>query len=212
MAGYGILEQLGIFNNTFNGQQLIYYTILSNLIIFIAYVFLNFKTLKNTLSSSLLDNVNFKADLRGSLTLMIVTTGIIYHVLLSPYVADLSQYGQYAFSNFLVHTYVPIAVFIDWIFGEEIQDLSSLHPMRWLVVPLGYWGLSILYASFKIPILRTGHYYAYFFIDSNRLGWGQTLWNVFFLMCFFILLSYFLKWCKKLNQDKIKHRTYKSKR
>ncbi|HFR3101201.1 TPA: Pr6Pr family membrane protein [Enterococcus faecalis] len=191
-SGYGVLDQIGIFRGIFNGQQLMYYTILSNSLVSIFYILLSIshiKQKKRTNHKALLD---INKNVKGAFTMMILVTGIIYHIILVPTLSDTSQYGLYTFSNFLVHTYVPGAVFLDWVLFTPIKTVKKLEPFKWLIIPLSYWILSIMYASLKIPFFQTESYYAYFFIDNNALGWPKTLMNIFILSIFFLVIGYFL--------------------
>lgn len=190
-AGYGSSNQLGLWDGSFNGQQLLYYTILSNLIIFFYYVYLQ------RYSATKTKNNPWSNNIRGAFTLMIIITGLIYHLLLAPQVSGLNPYGVDPLPNFMVHTYVPLAVFLDWIIFVKIKDTKVLKPIYWLGVPLTYWIVSLFYASFKIPFDLTGDYYAYFFIDINHLGFWKVLINICFLSFIFLILGYFLKLLKK---------------
>lgn len=191
-AGYGASVQSGFWNGTFSGQQLFYYTILSNLIIFGYYLYL-----------FIVDNFSLprksNPNIQGALTLMIVITGIVYHTLLAPQFQGVSPYGIDPLANFLIHTYVPLAVLIDWIIFVSIKNPKKLKPIYWLTIPLGYWILSMIYASFKIPFVLTGDYYAYYFIDLNHLGFWRVFLNIILLSLVFLLLGYTLKFLKKVQ-------------
>lgn len=186
-AGYGALSQLGILNGTFKGQQLLYYTILSNLMICAAYIFRNFCKKRKLYNASIYDNF------QGAITLMIIITGLVYHFVLVPQQTHLASYEVDQFSNFLVHTFVPFLVFIDWVFFVKINDINILKPIYWLIIPLAYWFLSLMYSILKIPFAMTGRYYAYFFIDINYLGLNQVLINILICSIIFLLLGYLLK-------------------
>lgn len=192
-AGYGSISQLGILNGTFTGQQLLYYTILSNVIICIAYIARYFSRNIDVHNVLLYDN------LQGALTLMILITGLVYHFVLVPEQTGLTSFGVDQFSNFLVHTFVPFAVFIDWVFFVKINDLKILKPIYWLIPPLAYWILSLIYSTFKIPFIMTGKYYAYFFIDINYLGLNQVLINLLVCVIIFLLFAYLLKAIKYVS-------------
>lgn len=197
---YGSLELLGIFDGTFNGQQLLYYTILSNVIIALTYSFFSISSILKSEKQGFKYLNQASEDIMGALTLMILVTGLIYHLVLVPSVVDINQYGGHPFASFLTHSFVPIAVVIDWLFGVRIHDPKSLRPITWLFIPLAYWILAISYASFKIPILDTNSYYAYFFIDSSQLGVGVVLRNVILFSIFFLVLGYILK-IIKIGED-----------
>lgn len=195
-ACFGSLDQMGIFDGRFNGQQLLYYTILSNFIIALSYGFLLYCTaLKSRIKGSLV-LCQIPANLRGALTAMIVVTGLVYHIILVPNVANLNQYGLYTLSNFLVHTFVPLGVFMDWMCGGPLEKNYRIKPFTWLVIPMGYYLLSVVYASFNVPLFKTGSTYAYFFIDASKIGWESTILNVLLFAFFFLVLSYGLRGLK----------------
>lgn len=190
-AGYGLFILLGISKGHFTGQQLLYYTILSNLLIFAYYLVLSIHDLLKPSKETRLPN------LQGAFTLMISITGLVYHFLLAPQIGTENPYGIDPLANTLVHSYVPLAVIIDWIFFVSIPNPKRLKPLYWLNIPLGYWLIAIIYASFKIPFALTGKYYAYFFIDINQLGFTRVLLNILLLSTFFLVLGYLLRFIKQ---------------
>lgn len=194
-SSYGVLDLIGICNGTFNGQQLAYYTILSNTIICCFYIFSFFYNARREEEQKIIVTPFF-LNIKGALTLMILVTGLIYHVLLVPNLAATFPDGLNPFSNFLVHTFVPALVLSDWLLFVRVDNIKILFPVRWLSIPLGYWIFSILYSSFRIPFYGTGSFYAYFFIDSNLLGWPKVFLNVLELSAFFLILGYILKFVK----------------
>lgn len=190
-SGYGASVQLGLWNGTFTGQQLLYYTILSNLLIFGYYSYLLIKGVTK--------GAKYNNNIHAAFTLMIIITGLIYHLILVPQLQEINPYGIDPLANTLVHTYTPLAVFIDWVCFVIIKDTQKLTPLYWLSIPLSYWLLSLIYASFKIPFSLTGNYYAYSFIDINLLGLKTVILNI--ILCFFVflLLGYFLKLIKQFQ-------------
>lgn len=192
-SGYGVSILIGLWQGTFTGQQLLYYTILSNIIIFIFYIVLLSAAFSKSSKGEPYYNV------RGALTLMIIITGLIYHILLAPQLNDINVYANDSIADFLVHTYTPIAVFIDWVFFTKIPSPRKLRPLYWLSIPFAYWILAIVYASLKIPFKLTGNYYAYYFIDMNHLGFWQVLLNVSACSVVFFLIGILLKTIKRLQ-------------
>lgn len=195
-AGYGCLDQMGLFQGTFDGQQLLYYTILSNLIIFSSYAINESASIWHSWKGQRLVSVSINPNLMGALTAMILVTGIVYHLILIPALVDTTQYGLNTISNFLVHTFVPVAVLLDWIFFYPLEDVRALTPVKWLLIPFGYWLLALAYATSKVPFFNTDSYYAYFFIDVDQLGWVTTIRNVVLFALFFLALGFFLKGIK----------------
>lgn len=193
-AYYGVSVQIGIWNGHFTGQQLLYYTILSNIIVGSFYVFIQFynRFEKNKYFLS--------GNIQGALTLMILITGLVYHIILQPQETNLISYSIDKFSNFLLHTYVPLATFIDWIIFVHVKNVQKLKPLYWLIIPLSYWILAIMYASFKIPFVLTGSYYAYFFIDIDRLGLNNVILNALLCSVIFLFVGYLLKITQYIRQ------------
>lgn len=192
---YGATVQSGFWNHTFTGQQLFYYTILSNFIIGFYYFYILIQDIKNHITH---DNRVLSANVRGAFTLMIIITGIIYHLLLAPHLSDINHFGLDAGANFLIHTAVPLLVFIDWIFFFQIKNPDKLTPIYWLSVPFAYLIIAVSYSTLKVPFITTGTYFAYNFIDFNR-GLGETTLNIFLLSLFFLGLGYALKLIKKFQ-------------
>lgn len=190
-AGYGLFIQLGLNKGNFTGQQLLYFTILSNLLIFAYYLFLCINDFLTPSKETRCPN------LQGALTLMISITGLIYNFLLAPQLGTVNPYGVDPLANTLVHTYVPLGVLIDWIYFVSIPNPKCLTPLYWLNIPLGYWLIALIYASFKIPFALTGKYYAYFFMDIDQLGFARVLLNIFLLSLFFLVLGSLLKVIKQ---------------
>lgn len=205
-SGYGVVKQLGVFNGTFNFQGLMYYTILSNLIIFIYYLF---KEVDSLFLKGRFEKYLGSLNLQGAFTLMIIMTGIIYHVILVKHLGSENPYGIEPFGNFLLHTYVPTTVFLDWLFNSGSRNRKRMTPIYWLSIPLLYYVLSILYASLKIPFKVTGSYYAYFFLDIDKLGRETVLTNVLLFSLFYLFLGTLLKKIKiRKNIFKKDHNKY----
>lgn len=191
-SAYGVSVLLGLWSGTFKVQQLLYYTILSNIIIFIYYFY-------RLINTAIKNKKQTHYNLQGAFTLMIIITGLIYHILLAPRLSGENIFGTDELANHLVHTYTPLAVFFDWIFFTKIQMPKQLTPFRWLVIPFSYWIFAIIYASFKIPFQSTGRYYAYYFIDSNQLGEIKVFSNVIICTILFWFLGIVLKKIKSLQ-------------
>lgn len=193
-AYYGVSVQIGLWNGKFTGQQLLYYTILSNIIVGSFYIIIQFY-------SRFEKNKYFlSGNIQGAITLMILITGLVYHIVLHPQESNLTSYSIDKFSNFLLHTYVPLAVFIDWIVFVHVRNVQKLKPLYWLIIPLGYWILAIVYASFEIPFILTDSYYAYSFIDIDRLGFNKVIFNALLCSVLFFFIGYLLKLIQYVRQ------------
>lgn len=195
-SGYGVAMITGLTKGKFNADQLVYYTILSNLIICAAYAVLLFKSLTLSLKNKKVKSYDFSSFASGALTLMILVTGLVYNFVLAPTISDTGQYSVDSLSNFLVHSFVPIAVFADWILFENKSKMKKYYPFVWLAIPLIYWIFTIIRASFGYPLFVTSasvaKYYPYFFIEVSVYGWGKVILNVAILIIGFLIFGFLM--------------------
>lgn len=192
-CGWGLALLLGLFEGRFELNQMIFYTIQSNLLVFFAYLYLLIKSGINSLSKKQSRSVDFAPNIMGALTLIIVITGLIYNFVLVPTISDTSGYAVNSFSDILVHTFTPIMVFVDWILFANTSDTKNIKPWTWAILPLLYWVFTIIRAQIGGPIAGFGSYYPYFFIDADQLGWGRVIINVLVLLVAFVLFGYLMK-------------------
>ncbi|MBO1307647.1 Pr6Pr family membrane protein [Enterococcus sp. 669A] len=192
-CGWGIALLLGLFEGRFEVGQLVFYTVLSNLLIFFAYLFLVIKSLIDSVSLKRAWSADFSPNVMGALTLMIVITGLIYNFVLVPTIPDTAEYAVNNLSDILVHTFTPIMVFVDWVLFANTSDTKKIKPWTWAILPLIYWLFTIIRAQIGGPIMGFGSYYPYFFIDADQLGWGRVILNVLILVVVFILFGYLMK-------------------
>ena len=98
-------------------------------------------------------------------TLYIATVGIVYQFLLR----DLWEpTGMQRMVDELLHSVIPVYVFVFWILFEKKKEISWRTIPSWLLYPLIY----------LIFILFRGHlsgFYPYPFVDVNELGFEKVL-------------------------------------
>ena len=95
--------------------------------------------------------------LRGAFVLYMLTTGIVFAVLLS------GQDVTDPWVNFVVHQLMPVVVVLDWAIDPPRVLLSLRQALLWLSFPLLY----VAYTLIRGPL---AHWYPYFFIDPRRSG------------------------------------------
>lgn len=116
-------------------------------------------------------------SLPAALSVWIVATGIVYHVLLAK--AD-GQQGIQALSDFGLHTAVPIGCFAVWAVYCPKHGLTYLSPLMWAVWPL-------VYAVYALLRGLTDGKYPYFFLDPAGSGLTVVIAYIVGLGLFFIL-------------------------
>jgi hypothetical protein len=96
--------------------------------------------------------------LRGASVLYMLTTGIVYAVLLS------GQHDSIPWANIVLHRLMPVAVALDWL----------IDPPRALPVPLraALWWMAFpaLYIAYTLLRGPLAHWYPYFFVDPAHPG------------------------------------------
>ena len=121
--------------------------------------------------------------LRGAVTLWIVITGLISHVLLqhgeNPLPGLLADDPATALINrslFLVHYVVPVLVLVDWVAFGPHRVVPWRDLPLWILFPLGY-GVASVARAVAFPTVSDR--YPYFFLDPTERGYdwvdGQFL-------------------------------------
>lgn len=127
-----------------------YFTVLSNL--FAAALLLH-GALRPKRESSITVN-----SLRGAAVVYILTTGIVYLLLLSGHAP------AYPWANAILHYLMPVAVTLDWLLDPP---RVRLRPSRTVVLWMAFPVLYVLYTLARGAIVG---WYPYFFVNPHRAG------------------------------------------
>ncbi len=96
--------------------------------------------------------------LRGAAVVYILTTGIVYLLLLS------GRAPAYPWVNVILHYLMPVALTLDWLLDPPSVRLDPPRTVvLWMVFPLLY----IVYTLARGAIVN---WYPYFFVDPHRSG------------------------------------------
>ena len=160
--------------------------IFSSLIFFIIY---DFKKGDATTNTKLL-------RYKGGVTMAILITGVIYHILLAP-ITEPEKF--WTLRNFLVHYIVPWGLVLDTLIFDAKKAYRLREPIYWSVVPLSYFVFALLNGLvLKLPIPGAKDSpFAYFFINVNKFGWNKVLVNVLVISAGYIAVGYLLYLLKK---------------
>lgn len=117
--------------------------------------------------------------LRGGVTLWIVITGLISHVLLSnlanPLPGLIVSDPAAALTNqslFLLHYVVPVMVVIDWVAFGPRGVVRWRDGVCWLAYPVAYGVISIARAAWFPTVADR---YPYPFLDPSQGGWAGVV-------------------------------------
>ena len=173
--------------------MLLYYTVLSNLLVMIFTGYLLWKMRREGdrwQSSSLL-------RLKGGITMSIMITCVIYHFMLAPIATDF-----YRLENFLCHYIVPLWFLADTLLFDKNRQYKWFDPIVWTVLPLLYMGFAILNGlvlKMNIPNAKDNPF-PYFFLNANKYGWGFVFrWAATIFVAYMVsgYLFYLVKSIKK---------------
>lgn len=120
-----------------------------------------------------------KDTIRTAVTSYIVLVGVIYHALLAS-IHDPQGIEWYA--NHLLHTIVPLAVFLEWLLLSGERTTGFGHIISWQVYPVVYTAYTLIKGSI------TG-FYPYPFLDVNALGYGGVAIQLVGLILTFVIAS-----------------------
>jgi len=101
--------------------------------------------------------------LRGAATLYMVTTGIVFALLL----AGLENVALTAvpWDNIVLHYIIPIAAFVDWIVDPPKSRIGFKKALVWMVFPVTY----VAYSLLRGPLVD---WYPYPFLNPATQGYG----------------------------------------
>ncbi len=182
----GILLQYAAVSQSGNAAMLsCYYTVLSNILCFVYFAVLVVAQRKKE-----------NPLVKGSVTMCIAVTGIVYHFLLDGMMeANAASVSPVLDAgNFLVHTVVPVMVVLDYFLFFPKGQYKSLHPIAWLVLPYLYFGFILLRAEISDRLFSgfggTTSRYPYPFLDVDLYGWDKVLLIVLGITVAFLALGY----------------------
>lgn len=100
---------------------------------------------------------------RGAATAYIVTTGLIYLLLLSddPVAVD----ATIPWVDRVLHQVVPVAMVVDWLVAPPRASVTVREAAGWLAFPVGY----LVYSLARGPLVD---WYPYPFLDPREVGYA----------------------------------------
>lgn len=101
--------------------------------------------------------------LRGAATLYMVTTGVVFAVLLAGIEGVVLT--AVPWDNIVLHYIMPIAVLADWIVDPPKKRIGFRRALLWMVFPLIY----VAYSMLRGPLVG---WYPYPFLDPATNGYG----------------------------------------
>ncbi len=187
LAFAAVIVDLGFFAGRADWYILNYYTLLSNIACGVFFAASHHAS-ERALRAGAKDFA-WHPRLEGLFVFCIAVTGIVYATMLAP--DDIAKGKFFNFHNLVLHYTGPAMVVLDWLLFSPKGKFRSGDPLRWLLVPLGYFGYILVRSTFAGPIGTTGSRFPYGFIDpAVQGGWGPMMRGVAFITLGMAVLGY----------------------
>lgn len=187
ISGVGVCRHTRLFTKEMRPDAFVYYTNLSNLLV---WIYFTAAFLLSLFPDTAVGRLTLSPTVRLSVMMCILITMLIYHFLLSKTDREYNPEGFARADNLLVHYIVPALVVAEWLLFADKSSLSAVSAAVWIVLPLAYVTFSTIYGSRRTePLYKTDSTYPYPFVDLERIGAKRFLLNCAGLLVIFFLLA-----------------------
>jgi hypothetical protein len=153
-----------------------FFTILTNILVAL-YFTSRISISKNTSLSRLTNSGNLTA-----LTAFILVVGLIYQFILR---GTWQPTGLQRIIDELLHSAIPLFVFLYWLKFANKTDLIFKNIKIWLWYPIGYFLYVIIRGHFS-------NFYPYPFVNVIEIGYSQVFINALIISLFFLFIMWVL--------------------
>jgi hypothetical protein len=123
--------------------------------------------------------------LRGTATLGIIVTGLVYAVLLAPASADVDVTLRWV--DFVVHTMAPIVGLLDWLVDRPRSRVPFRTAVSWLAFPVVWLAYTMIRGALT-------DWYPYPFLDPDEVSAGSIIATCLAITALFVVLAAGLRW------------------
>lgn len=153
-----------------------FFTILTNILVAL-YFTSRISISKNTSLSRLTNSGNLTA-----LTAFILVVGLVYQIILR---GTWQPTGLQRIIDELLHSAIPLFVFLYWLKFANKTDLIFKNIKFWLWYPIGYFLYVIIRGHFS-------NFYPYPFVNVIEIGYSQVFINAVIISLFFLFIMWVL--------------------
>jgi hypothetical protein len=122
---------------------------------------------------------------RGAATLYMVTTGIVFSLLLAG--LENTQLTAVPWDNTVLHYVMPVVLAVDWLVDRSVEPIPFRRALVWLVYPIAY----LAYTLIRGPIVD---WYPYPFLNADEKGYGSIAVTSLAIAAFAVGLAWVLAW------------------
>lgn len=155
--------------------MILYFTIISNLAVFIFYTTILVLHLLKKLKQN-----NIYHIIKGMITIDITLTLVIYNAFLN----NVEFYQNHIVACFFVHLITPALVMLDYVIFTKKGNLKTEYPAYWSLSLVAYAIFCYIYEGLGGKFLD-GSTCPYYYMDVNKYGIvGVTLFSITIFMSF----------------------------
>lgn len=171
--------------------MLMYYTVLSNLLVSVFAVYMVYAMHKG----HDLQSAKF-LRIKAAVTMSIMITCVVYHLMLAPLADDF-----WRVENMLCHYIVPLYFLLDTLLVDRQQQYKWFDPIWWTLLPVLYMIFGLVNGLFiKIPIPDAKDSpFAYFFLNVPKYGWPYVLTYAGTIFVAYLVFGFVLTGVKSVN-------------
>ncbi|MFT4213091.1 MAG: Pr6Pr family membrane protein [Microbacterium sp.] len=179
VIGWGVGRVTGLFDGRFAGAELLYFTVLSNILCLAWFALLAVVTGRELRVRGGRGPSAPWPRVSGAVMMAITVTMLIYLVVLVPetFVQN-SSYTPFTLTDDLIHIVTPVLTILDWVLFVPKGSFRWFDPLLWALIPYAYLVFAFAYGALG-GRFGAGTSYPYPFMDVQALGvGGVALWIV----------------------------------
>ncbi|AEC01733.1 Pr6Pr family membrane protein [Parasphaerochaeta coccoides] len=184
------LFQIRPFSPSFSPVILSYFTIQSNILVSVYFLFLSIRSWKELIRHESQEPATLTPRFKGAVTMAIMLTGIVYMTLLAPGHLASDPRSFFNLSNLFVHGLTPLMVLLDWFLFSKKGLFLKKDIFLWTLIPIVYLTFIIIRAQFAEPFPGSSSRYPYAFIAIDTYGLSQVLLNLLVISIIYICIGW----------------------
>lgn len=189
-----IFSDLGFFSGDIKISNLFYFTIISNLLCTIMFIYLCLKTIRDIKKYGNYGSTNMSPHIKGAITMAIILTMTVYHFILVPYSLNVNPYSKLNLTAVILHYLIPSLTILDWLFFDTKRKFKIYDPIIWISIPLIYIIFVFIQSryNFLTNLNESMDKYVYVFLNVDKLGKSVVRENIFELLVLLVVTGYFI--------------------
>lgn len=189
---WALVYDFGVFDGEFRKVNLLYFTILSNLLCMVLFLVLVVRTLIDIRRDGVFGVSSVSPHFKGGVMVSIILTMTVYHFILIPYALKIDPYQHLKFTDVVFHYVIPFLTVFDWVLFDVKRSFSWYDPFLWMIFPYVYAAFVFFQSRFDIADRISSHInrYVYVFLDVGLLGGARVVFNVVSLSLAFVVLGF----------------------